>query len=72
MGSEEIIIRYYRKPLPVMVDPGKNHPQHEPDLLLGWICQGKDRSPVLKSFPNAVIVAKTKAKTKPYLTLVKQ
>ncbi|MGR3279315.1 hypothetical protein ACSYAD_30070 [Acaryochloris marina NIES-2412] len=74
METEEIIIRYYRKPIPVMVDPGQNHRRHEHDLLLGWICQGNDRSPVLKNFPNAEIVAKAKSESeaKPYLTLVKQ
>ena len=60
MESGEIIIRYYRKPIPVMVDPGNNHPQHEHDLLLGWIHQGGHNSPVLKSFPPAKIVAKVK------------
>ena len=70
--SEEIIIRYYRKPIHVMVGPGKRHPRHEHDLLLGWVCEGKGRRPILKSFPNAEIVAKADAKAKPYLTLIKQ
>lgn len=58
MEHDEIIIRYYLKPIRVMVDPGKNHPRHERDLLLGWIHQGGRKSPVLKSFPNAKIMAK--------------
>lgn len=58
MESDEIIIRCYRKPIPVMVDPGGNHPQHERDLLLGWICQGENRSPILQNFPDTRIVAK--------------
>ncbi|MGR3279631.1 hypothetical protein ACSYAD_31700 [Acaryochloris marina NIES-2412] len=58
MESDEIIIRYYRQPIPVMVDPGQNHRRHERDLLLGWIYQGGHKSPVLNSFPNARIVAK--------------
>ncbi|QUY44810.1 hypothetical protein [Acaryochloris marina] len=58
MEAEEIIIRYYGKPIPVMVDPGKNHPRHERDLLLGWIDKEGHKSPVLKSFPNAKIMAK--------------
>lgn len=58
MASEEIIIRYYSKPILVMVDPGKGHPSYERDMLLGWVCQGKCRKPVLQKFPNAEIVAK--------------
>lgn len=61
MDADEIIIRYYIEPISVMVDPGKNHPKYERDLLLGWICQGGCRSPVLQKFPNAEIVAKNKA-----------
>ncbi|QUY45986.1 hypothetical protein [Acaryochloris marina] len=61
MEQDEIIIRYYRKPIRVMVDPGKNHPRYESDLLFGWICQGKARRPVLQKFPDAEIVAKSKA-----------
>lgn len=64
MKHDEIIIRYYSKPIPVMVDPGKSHPCYERDLLLGWIYQGKTRNPVLKKFPNAEIVAKVKPNTK--------
>lgn len=60
MERDEIIIRYYRKPMRVMVDPGKNHPRYERDVLLGWICQGGCRSPVLQKFSKAEIVAKAK------------
>ena len=70
--SEEIIIRYYLDPVPVMVDPGKNYPNNERDLLLGWICEGKGRRPVLKKFPNAKLMNKIVDKPKPYLTLVQQ
>ena len=72
MERDEIIIRYYLKPIPVMVDPGKHRPRHERDLLLGWVCEGKGRRPILKSFPNAEIVAKADTEAKPYLTLIKQ
>ncbi|ABW33314.1 hypothetical protein [Acaryochloris marina] len=65
MESDEIIIRYYHQPKPVMVDPGKSHPCYEPDLLLGWICKGDSKKPVLKKFPDAEIVAKVKPDTKP-------
>ncbi|WP_041661564.1 hypothetical protein [Acaryochloris marina] len=60
MERVEIIIRYYRKPIRVMVDPGKNHPRYERDWLLGWICQGESRTPVLKKYPDAKIVSKQK------------
>lgn len=59
MDSEEIIIRYYSKPIPVMVDPEKDHPSYERDMLLGWVCQGRCKRPVLQKFPNAEIVAKS-------------
>lgn len=62
MNSEEIIIRYYSKPIPVKVDPGEHHPNYERDLLLGWVCQGSSRRPVLQKFPNAKIVAKAKSR----------
>lgn len=65
MEPDEIIIRYYRKPIRVMVDPGKNHPRYERDWLLGWICQGEAKSPVLKNFPNAEIVAKSNTSPTP-------
>ncbi|WP_299405404.1 hypothetical protein [Acaryochloris sp. IP29b_bin.148] len=65
MESDEIIIRYYCPPKPVMVDPGKSHPCYERDLLLGWICQGESKKPVLKEFPDAEIVAKGKSDTIP-------
>ena len=60
MDSEEITIRYYSKPIPVMVDPGKHHSRYERDLLLGWICQGECKSPVLQKFSSGEIVAKAK------------
>lgn len=63
MDSDEIVIRYYSKPIPVMVDPGKSHQHYERDLLLGWICQGESRKPVLKKFPKAELVAKVKPDT---------
>ncbi len=66
MEQNEIFIRYYSKPIPVMVDPGRSHPCYERDLLLGWIYQGKTRNPVLKKFPNAEIVAKLKPGTNPH------
>lgn len=58
MDSEEIIIHYFKKPIPVMVDPGKDHPCYERDVLLGWICQGDYKTPVLKNFPDAEIKSK--------------
>lgn len=58
MASEEIIIRYYSTPIPVMVDPGKGHPSYERDMLLGWVCQGRGKRPILQKFSNAEIVAK--------------
>ncbi|BDM83105.1 hypothetical protein AM10699_59660 (plasmid) [Acaryochloris marina MBIC10699] len=64
MESDEIIIRCYCPPKPVMVDPGRSHPCYEPDLLLGWICQGESKKPVLKKFPDVEIVAKVKPDTK--------
>lgn len=60
MDPEEIIIRYYSEPIPVMVDPGKHHPRYEPDFLLGWICQGRCKTPVLQKFSSGEIVAKAK------------
>ncbi|KAI9129359.1 hypothetical protein ON05_035130 (plasmid) [Acaryochloris sp. CCMEE 5410] len=65
MESDEIIIRYYCPPMPVMVDPGMSHSSYEPDILLGWICQGEHRWPVLQKFPDAEIVAKSKPDTIP-------
>lgn len=58
MDSEEMIIRYHIKPIPVMVDPGKHHPRYERDLLLGWICEGHCKRPILRKFLKAKIVAK--------------
>ncbi|WP_261892375.1 hypothetical protein [Acaryochloris marina] len=60
MDSEEITICYYSEPIPVMVDPGKHHPRYEPDLLLGWICEGSCKRPVLQEFSSGRIVAKAK------------
>lgn len=59
MESDEIIIRCYLNPVPVMVDPGRHHSRYERDVLLGWICQGDYKMPVLKTFPGAEIKAKT-------------
>lgn len=61
MESDEIIIHCYRKPIRIMLDPGKNHPRYERDWLLGWICQGESRTPILKKYPDAKIVAKSKS-----------
>lgn len=60
MKSEEIIIHCFPKPIRVIVDPGKHHPRYEQDELIGWICQGEGRAPVLKKYPGAKIMSKEK------------
>ena len=55
---DEILLRYYLYPIPVIVVPQRDHSKYEPDTLLGWIYIGNCNTPVLKNFPGADIVAK--------------